>query len=164
VKKRLLTSLLVVGFLLFIGGISASVTHFYPLQPAAATRPDVPGLLADTNNERHKLSLPDLRLDSTLNQTAAAKCSDMVARNYIGHVTPDGQNFDVPIRATHPAAKIGENLGEQYDSSAAIVNAWLASPLHRANLLDPEFHTVGFAICSSPRYNTIVVQHFSSDL
>lgn len=164
--RNLICSLVFTGLLVAIVMTALSLPTRMSVEAAEASKtPDIPGLAQATNIQRQKLNLPVLRLDSALNQTASTKCADMAAHNYIGHNAPGGRTFDSFIQAGHPnAVRVAENLAEEYPTSAAVVAAWIASPTHYANIADSRLHSVGFAVCDTPRFHNVVVQHFSSDL
>jgi uncharacterized protein YkwD len=112
-----------------------------------------------TNLERRKMHLSTLDRDDALVRTARAHSDDMLNRDYFSHVDPDGK---APKDRVIPAysrtvARIGENIwgGHGYDYSDSnrmarvIVDSWMASPGHRANLLNPSFNYVGVGVSVS---------------
>lgn len=131
-------------------------------------------LLNNTNEHRRQNNLPALSVNLLLNNSALAKCNDMVTRNYWSHYTPDGQAPWVFIKQagiTYRTA--GENLAFGYKNSKDVIDGWISSPTHNKNLLEVRFNQVGFGICKSQRYvgddpkvgggpAVIVVQHFIS--
>ena len=99
-------------------------------------------LLSEMNRVRAAHGAPPLRVDRRLERAARAHSSDMLRRGYFSHGAFARRL--VGFGARGPA--VGENLawGVGSGSSAqAIVNAWLASPRHRANLLRRGFRRVG---------------------
>lgn len=129
---------------------------------------DTVELLSLTNRDRMSNEAKPLVRNPLLDKSALDKCNDMVARNYWDHQTPDGKEpwtfIDAEGIKYH---KVGENLAAGSVNAHTTENAWLASPGHRANLLDPEFTEVGFGVCYSPAYvgtngysALIVVEHF----
>lgn len=136
-----------------------------PLQPSDI---DIHTLWTLTNQERAKAGAPAVSLNPKLNQSATEKCNDMVARDYWNHNTPDGQD-PWPVILKHTKYKhAGENLAFQYENANDIVIGWMGSPTHKANLVDPRFDNVGFAVCVSENLagqgrGLIVVQHFIND-
>ena len=112
-----------------------------------------------TNLERRKRHLPTLGRDESLVKVARAHSDDMLTRDYFSHVSPGGQ---APKDRVIPAysrtvARIGENIwgGHGYDYSDSkrmarvIVDSWMASPGHRANLLNPHFNYEGVGVSVS---------------
>lgn len=138
--------------------------------PAATKQPqpilDIPSLYELTNKERTNLGLTGLVLDPKLNASALNKCSDMVTNNYWAHDSPTGVDpwYFIGTQVDYQAA--GENLAYGLKDSRSVVDAWMASPSHKDNIVKPEYTNIGFGICSSPNFvndglRTIVVQHFT---
>lgn len=110
-------------------------------------------MLADTNAQRLANGDKPLKINTALDQAAAAKASDMATRNYWSHNTPDGNPPWVFVTATgYSYTKLGENLATGFDSEADAIKGWMASPPHRENLLDPNFSEVGFGFANAPNY------------
>jgi len=120
-------------------------------------------LLADTNTQRATDHELDLQLNSQLTAAAQAKAQDMAARNYWSHNTPDGRTpWSFMTAAGYQFSTAGENLAYGFNSSDAVLNAWMNSPEHRTNILDSKFSNVGFGIANASNYQgdgpeTIVV-------
>ncbi len=112
------------------------------------------GLLAAINAERARHGLPRLASDATLEQIADYHATRMIDGNFFAHVDPyDGST--VAVRAAkfdYDFLKIGENLAAGQESPSAVLADWLASPAHRANLLDPEFSAAGITVLDGGRY------------
>jgi uncharacterized protein YkwD len=106
------------------------------------------------NAQRHSHGLSALRLDASLSRAARGHSRDMVRRRYFSHTTPEGFSFVQRIRATgylSGASRwlVGENLAWGWrDRSSAhrIVRAWMHSPPHREEILEPSFREVGIGI------------------
>jgi len=120
-------------------------------------------LAEDVNKERVQAGEAALVEDPKLEASAAAKCADMEAKNYYAHNTPSGEEpWKFIIGADESFLTAGENLAAGYDSSQGVVAAWMASPGHRANILNSSFTNVGYAICKDyGTYHDVVVQHFT---
>jgi uncharacterized protein YkwD len=106
------------------------------------------------NQERAKAGLRFLRSSGRLRQAALSHSQDMVRRGYFKHTSPSGKTFVDRIIATGYARRarrwlLGENLiwGRSTESSTpqAMVNRWMGSPPHRANLLRARFREIGVA-------------------
>jgi uncharacterized protein YkwD len=99
-------------------------------------------LLQEMNRTRAAHGLAPLRIDLTLQRAARAHSRDMIVRGYFGHggFAARMQRFGVQ------GPRVGENLawGEGTRAQArSVVQMWLRSPGHRANLLRPGFRRVG---------------------
>ncbi len=126
----------------------------------------VQALLKDTNLEREANGLPPLNLNPELTQAAQMKAQDMFAKDYWAHVSPDGTTPWYWIKdAGYNYLYAGENLARGFNSSSAVVDAWMNSPEHRANMLSPHYTDIGFAVQSgvlTGTQTTLVVQEFGS--
>jgi uncharacterized protein YkwD len=105
------------------------------------------------NAIRSEQRLAGLMPSSTLAVAAQRHGIDMVTRRYFAHVSPSGGTIEKRARRAGymrgPCWVVGENLGTAVPASAsaqAIVDAWMASPSHRAIILDPEFRHMGLAV------------------
>ncbi len=104
-------------------------------------------LLAQTNQDRINAGLKPLALNTQLSGAAEAKAQDMFAKNYWAHFGPNGESpWDFIHSAGYNYIYAGENLARGFTSSTDVVNAWMASPEHRANMLSNNYTDVGFAI------------------
>src|SRR5258706_10350524 len=70
----------------------------------------------------------------------------MFAKDYWAHIAPDGTTPWSFIKgAGYNYVYAGENLARGYFSASDVVNAWMASPEHRENMLSSKFADVGFS-------------------
>lgn len=104
-------------------------------------------LLKDTNNERVNENLAGLTLNEKLSQAAFLKAQDMFKNDYWAHTSPNGTQpwkwfGDVGYNYSYA----GENLAKNYPTAAATVEAWMESPTHRANIVNPHYTDIGFAV------------------
>ena len=123
-------------------------------------------LLNFTNQKRVENGLESLSNNSQLSDAASKKADDMFAKNYWAHNAPDGTTPWVFIKASgYSYVYAGENLARGFNSASDVVNAWMASPNHRANILSSNFKDVGFAVKSGTlngEQTFLVVQEFGS--
>ncbi|MDB5159898.1 MAG: hypothetical protein JWO99_161 [Candidatus Saccharibacteria bacterium] len=123
-------------------------------------------LVADTNAEREKASLPDLKVNDELTSAAFAKAKDMFANNYWAHVSPSGVTPWKWIGdAGYNYNVAGENLAKNYPTAQATLDAWMASATHRENILNSKYQDVGFAVVDGlldGRNTTIVVAYYGA--
>lgn len=122
-----------------------------PADPAAA-----PATLCLINAERTAQGLAPLAASPALASAAAGFAADMVRRSFFDHVSPDGGTLVQRLRAAVwlPASgswSAGEDLAwgsGTLGTPARIVAAWMASPGHRANILNPAFTQIGIGIAA----------------
>ena len=123
-------------------------------------------LVADTNIEREKASLPALKLNDKLTSAAFAKAKDMFANNYWAHVSPSGVTPWKWIGdAGYNYNVAGENLAKNYPTAQETVNAWMGSTTHRENILNQKYQDVGFAVVDGlldGRNTTLVVAYYGA--
>lgn len=110
--------------------------------PAAVT-----DLLALTNADRMALGLSPLGASRALSLAAQMKADDMADRGYFAHETPDGLSpWYWMTKAGYSYRAAGENLAVYFTDTRSVEKAWMASPEHRANLLDRQYADVGYGI------------------
>lgn len=123
-------------------------------------------LLVRLNQERTVRGLDQLTPNQELTHAAQAKASTLLSEAYFDHTTRAGQTpWDFIRRAGYRYRSAGENLAIDFTSATAIHAAWLASPMHRDNMLDPAFQDVGIAAVTGQygtRTTTLVVEEFGS--
>nr|WP_159974058.1 CAP domain-containing protein [Pseudomonas sp. 8Z] len=92
----------------------------------------------------------------TWNDSLGAAAQDhsraMANGNFFSHLDRDGRTpGDRAELAGYEGTHVGENIAAAQDSSERVVEAWLASPDHCANLMNPQFSELGAAYGSDPK-------------
>ena len=105
------------------------------------------GVMKWTNIHRANAGLPALAENPQLNTAARLKVQDMFARQYFEHVSPTGGNISTLLDGVgYQFIAVGENLAlGNYENDQALVQAWMDSPGHRANILNSRFGEIGVA-------------------
>ncbi len=131
-----------------------------------ATDINVQQLLTDTNAKRAEAGLSPVTINSTLSVAAANKAADMFTKNYWAHNSPTGSTpWDFITGAGYKYTVAGENLAKNFSTSQGVVDAWMASPSHRDNVLKAGYRDVGFAVVNGTlngEETTLVVQMFGT--
>lgn len=106
------------------------------------------GVVNWTNVQRANFNLSALRQSPKLNEAARLKVNDMFTRQYFEHVSPTGGDISNLAQAvSYEYLNIGENLAlGNYENDQAVVQAWMDSPGHRANILNAKFTEIGVAV------------------
>jgi uncharacterized protein YkwD len=144
--KVLLILLLLAVAPLALGVTSAPTAPAFPPPPQAAPA-EVQTLVLLVNQHRVARGLEPLEWDDRLARVALEHSRDMSRRNYFGHVDPDGRGpFDRLAAAGIVWSAAGENVAAGYRGPRAVLDGWLASPGHRANLESPEFTRQGIGL------------------
>jgi uncharacterized protein YkwD len=87
-----------------------------------------------------------LRLNATLNGTSLAHALDMAQHSYFSHEGRDGSTVaDRVTRAGYRWRSIGENIASGASAPEVVVNDWIRSPQHCANLMAPQYTEMGVA-------------------
>ena len=114
-------------------------------------------VLRDINALRTQRGLGGLASSQALSRSAAAHSRSMATYGFFSHESRNGATFSERIKRFYaPRSKawtVGENLamfGGATPTAGAIVDAWMNSPGHRANLLRGLFHEAGVAIMFNP--------------
>lgn len=111
------------------------------------TEISVAELLAQTNKNRAENGLAPVQLNDELSSAASQKASDMFAKNYWAHNSPEGTTPWVFVKsAGYDYLYAGENLARGFTTSSDVIDAWMASTGHRENMLSPNYRDIGFAI------------------
>lgn len=108
------------------------------------------------NQERAKAGLQPLRVGSSLSAMALDKAKDMYNRSYFDHTSPTyGSPFDMMRKYGISYSYAGENIAKGQQSPQQVMTDWMNSPGHKANILNPNYTTIGVAY-----YNGEWVQEF----
>src|SRR3954452_10036582 len=111
-------------------------------------------ILCLVNGERTDAGLATVAANSELSQAADGMCQQMVSEHFFAHETPDGKTVVDRVQPTGYISGndwvVGENLGwgsGALSTPQAMVNGWMNSPGHRANILAPDYKDVGLSAC-----------------
>lgn len=123
-------------------------------------------ILTLVNQKREEVSLQPLTLSGELSQAATQKANDMFTKDYWAHISPTGSTPWVFINdAGYQYVYAGENLARNFDTAQQVVDAWMNSPTHKANLLKPEYQDIGLSVMNGKlkgEDTTLVVQEFGT--
>lgn len=96
------------------------------------------------NKERTSRSLPALKEDWQLSRVARYKSEDMRVKNYFSHTSPTyGSPFEMMRSFGISYRSAGENIAKGQRTPEAVVEAWMNSPGHRANILNSSYTHIG---------------------
>ncbi len=143
-KKDSLAVLLSVTIAIFV--CSSFGAHLLQ-NNAKITATVYPAVLVDlTNQDRAANNAPTLAISPVLQHAAQLKADDMATKSYFAHTSPTGITpwhwFE---EAGYTYIYAGENLAVHFDDSDPVEQAWLASPTHRANILNSHYSEIGIA-------------------
>lgn len=117
------------------------------LGPAALAAPQAQSVTAEvvslTNAERSRAGCPALRAESRLTRAAQAHTEGMAARGVLDHNSPEGSPGDRIKAAGYRASAWAENIASGQSSASAVVDGWMRSAGHRANILNCGLRDIG---------------------
>lgn len=119
-----------------------------------------------TNAKRTAAGLPALTYNSSLAVAAKAKGEHMLANDYWAHTAPDGtEPWKFFANVGYKYKYAGENLARDFSNPDSAMDAWMASPSHKENILSSRYREIGVAVVEGDLAGsdtTIIVQLFGS--
>lgn len=116
------------------------------------------------NQSRNINGLNDLFISATLIKIATDKANDMITHHYFSHTSPQGINPWYWFKKNNYLYEYaGENLAINYNTAENQHQAWMNSPTHRKNILNPSYTEIGIATATGyidHKPATITVQVF----
>ncbi len=114
------------------------------------------------NQAREEAGLMPLTESPLLSEVAMAYSNRMATENFYGHEDPEGNQAEDRIAAAGYLAQVtAENIAAGQPTAQMVVEGWLESPGHRANIMNPDLREIGagYAYTSTPPY-----QHYWTHL
>lgn len=119
-----------------------------------------------TNQTRVNLDIAKLTTNAKLAEAARQKARDMLAKQYFAHTSPGGTTpWDWLKKVGYDYRYSGENLAVHYETAEDVQVGWLASPTHRANIVNPRYTEIGVGVAIGQFEGaeaTLVVQFFGN--
>lgn len=140
-----------------VHGGTASPRRITKTRPSPATSPTTTAAAGGSagaentvielaNAARDKAGCAPLRFDTRLRTAARAHSTDMGVHDYFSHTSPNGDTFADRIEDAgypHPGA---ENIARGYETAAEVMDGWMNSEGHRANILNCGLRTIGVGV------------------
>lgn len=152
-----------------IKGIMALLLLAFPL--SAYLTPNIlyqqgQRIVSMTNATRSSLNLNVLENNLVLQDAATKKVEDMLVNEYFAHISPEKKGLKYFLTGENYNYRVaGENLALGFSESQEVYNAWLNSPTHYANIIDPDYEEIGVAMIAG-RYKgydtTLAAQYFGT--
>ncbi len=160
-KKRSADNLKVFGFV-----ILAVSLFVFCLNGASASDISVQKVIDLANADRAEEGLSALTENDKLEKAAENKAEDMIQHDYFSHNSPEGVTpWHWMEQEKYDYDYAGENLAMDFTTAEKMNEAWLASPTHRANIMNEKYKDIGIAVKEGTinGHSTIdVVQMFGS--
>jgi hypothetical protein len=127
----------------------------------------LPAVIVDlTNDERSDVALGQLTRNPSLDTAAQFKAQHMAEKEYFAHFSPGGVSpWFWFAQADYNFVHAGENLAIHFTDTGELVDAWMDSPTHRANIVNGNYTEIGIGTAEGEfeGYKTVyVVQLFGT--
>lgn len=161
------TSLFCIVLFLLVAQVGIyQIKHALPDILGIAYSVSTKDLLLLTNLKREEKGLSPLTYNQQLEQAAKMKADYMFEKNYWAHNAPDGTTPWIFIeKSGYEYIYAGENLARGFTTAEETIDAWMASPTHRDNILSQNYTEIGFAIAPGTlngEETVLVVEMFGS--
>ncbi|MBN6054304.1 CAP domain-containing protein [Nonomuraea sp. RK-328] len=117
-----------------------------------------------TNAERAKGGCQPLKHDPQLRKAAFDHSADMAAQNYFSHTSKDGRTFMDRIRGAGFTGGTGwaENIAMGQPTPASVVQAWMNSSGHKANIMNCKYTLIGVGAAKNSKGQIYWTQDFAA--
>lgn len=160
------SALVVYTLVLLLSNIFFGTFNSIGLSQVAASSITAGTLIGYTNQERQNSGLGTLATNSKLTAAAHAKANDMISKDYWAHFGPNGESpWQFITAAGYSYIHAGENLAKGFSTSEGVHQAWMASPTHRANIVNGNYKEIGIAVVQGEllgEQTILVVQMFGT--
>jgi uncharacterized protein YkwD len=107
------------------------------------------------NEQRVRAGCEPLIVDPRLVASAEGHSTDMAERGYFAHTTPEGVTFrDRILSAGYANPGTAENIARGQSDAQQVMDSWMASDAHRANILDCDLSRLGVGLDENGMYWT----------
>jgi Cysteine-rich secretory protein family len=139
------SAMLLMGGLVIVSFTTSNLLSLFWQQSAWLVGAVLPAVVVEeTNSERHAATLPVLVRNEVLDRAATLKAEHMASEGYFAHYSPSGVSpWHWFNEAGYPFVHAGENLAVHFTDSNTVVDAWMNSPTHRANIVNGNYQEIG---------------------
>lgn len=161
-----------VGFILPGQKINFPSQTSTPTTPSTPSVPETPSTSGDitslesevirlVNVEREKAGRSALRGNSEISRIARLKSDDFIKNNYFSHTSPTyGSPFDMLKSFGINYTAAAENIASGQRTATEVMNSWMNSSGHRANILDSTYNQIGVGVAKDSSGKTYWTQMF----
>lgn len=150
--------------------LAVALTACFGMAQAQSAVGDLNGVTEDSvlaliNVQREAAGLSPVVLDLDLDAAAEAHSLDMASTPCFQHESCDGTNWADRTRSYYSVpTSLGEIIAAGYTTPEAVVDGWMNSPGHRANILGDSFKVAGVALATGGTYGTYWTVDFGGAL
>ncbi len=125
---------------------------------------DAEEIIGLTNEKRQEMGLLPLGQNDKLTKAAEEKANDILNKGYFAHTNPQGKHFYEWIEETgYYYLYAGENLAIDFKTGKGVIDAWMASPTHMANIMNEHYDEIGVYVAQgswNEKTTSVIVQMF----
>ncbi|WP_222854307.1 CAP domain-containing protein [Fodinicola acaciae] len=150
---------------LLAGATGAASLTAVAVSPAYAAVSYAQQVVDLTNQQRRSHGCGNLTVNAALTRSAQGHSADMAAHNYFAHNSQNGKTPGARITsAGYSWSRWAENIAAGYQTPAQVVNGWMNSSGHRANILNCKLRDigVGYVYSGAAKYRTYWTQDFGT--
>jgi uncharacterized protein YkwD len=141
---------------------AAAGVQFAAAAPASAQTTAESQVITLVNQERAKVGCVALKYNLNLRTAAYQHSVDMATHNYFDHTGSDGSTFVTRVKAAGYSAPLGENIAWGWRTPADVMNAWMNSAPHKANILNCAARSIGVGMAKSANGTAYWTQEFGT--
>jgi len=122
-------------------------------------------ILHYVNVQRARAGLDTLKWNSALDKMAKVQSVEMAAERKMAHELPGAPYPTLKDRARYAHydyRRLAENIAYGYPNARIVVDGWMQSPVHRANILNPHYRKVGISVRARPDGSRVYVEEFTN--
>lgn len=167
-KPHFLESRFILAYAFFLLFLKLAILPFLFYFPDTAFFADLTkiNLIELTNTARQECGFEPLAENSRLNQAAYLKAKDMIEQGYFSHCSPEGVEPWYWLELSdYKYSSAGENLAIGFLESEQVHDAWMDSPSHQKNILNPYYKEIGISVVKGDfqgKEVALVVQFFGT--
>ena len=149
--KSLVTYLALAILVKFIAVVFLFIAYPSPAELSAIISKNIVSLV---NQSRAEEGVEPVSENQILLASARLKAQDMIFKNYFAHDSPDGRKpWQWINRAQYDYVYAGENLAMDFTTAESVHEAFLKSPSHQRNIINPKYKEIGIAVLTGQAVN-----------
>lgn len=129
-----------------LAALAATTGLALPAQASAADLGQQNRVVELVNQARSQAGCEPLAVDERLTAAANGHSSDMAARHYFSHTTPEGLTFDQRITDAGFPSPGAENIAQGQGGAEEVMSSWMDSEGHRNNILNCDLTKIGVGV------------------
>lgn len=148
------------AFLLLVPGLALTETK--PEEKKVELSEVEKGIIEQTNAQRKAAGLPELVPNAKLMESARGHSNNMASQSRMAHVLDGRSHSDRATAAGYSYSSLGENIAWNQQTPEQVLDCWMRSSGHRANILGRGYTEIGVAVAINERGERYWTQVFGT--